>query len=168
MAALLAEIELMAAAVFPLGEGHAELDQLPDPRRALLDDAAHDILMAESRARFERISHVQVEGVLARSDAGDATLGVVGVRFGAVFFCNHRDRAPLRDVQGEGQPGDAGAQHDEIVTRMDQPWPKLGTGFSRINNAGELRTPPSNENVPILTCPSIRAPTTVLPASRTH
>jgi hypothetical protein len=67
VAALLAEIELVPATVFALGERHAQLDQFPDPRRALLDDPAHHLLAAEpapassvSRTCRSKVSSVEV------------------------------------------------------------------------------------------------------------
>ena len=91
-------------------------------RRALLDDAAHHVLPAKPRAGLERIAHVEVERVLVRGHAGDAALRVVGVRLRAVLLRDDRDRPALRHVEREGQPGDARAEHDEVVAVMAGSW----------------------------------------------
>ena len=51
MPALLAQIQFpgaVGARHFPFGEIHPQLNQLRDPRRALLDNRAHDLLFAQS------------------------------------------------------------------------------------------------------------------------
>ena len=54
MAAFLAQIQFACAvdADLALGKLHAQLDQLRDARRAFLDDRAHDLLLAQARARL--------------------------------------------------------------------------------------------------------------------
>ncbi len=116
--ALLAEIELMLAAVFPFAKRHAEFDQLPDPRRALLHNPAHHLFTAETRPAFQRVAHVQVEGVLGRGYTGDSALRVIRVRLRPVLLRDHRHRPLLRHIQRKGQPGDARAEHEIIVTMI--------------------------------------------------
>ena len=117
MAALPAEVELARAVrtgYLALGEMHAQLDQLRNARRAILDDRAHGRFLAQAGARFERVAHVQFEGVLLARDGGDAALGVVGIRLGAVLLGDDRHAPVRRDFQRKRQPGNAAAQDKEI------------------------------------------------------
>ena len=117
MAAFLAEVQLaraVGAGNLALGEVHAQLDQLRNPRRAFLDDRADSRFLAQARAGLQRVAHVQLEGVLLAGDGGDAALGVVGVRLGAVLLGDDR-HAPVRgDFQRKGKPRSAAAQDKEI------------------------------------------------------
>jgi hypothetical protein len=96
--ALLAQIQLAAVTVLAFAKGHAQLDQLLDPRRTLFDNPTNHRFVAKTGAGFERIAHMQVEGVLARSHRRDSTLCIIGIRFRAVLFRNHRDGALFRHI----------------------------------------------------------------------
>ena len=111
VATLPAKVELEVAVTLPLGELHAELDQLLDAGRAFLHNAAHDRLVAKPATGVERVAHVTLERVLLARDSGDTALGVVGVGLGAALFRDDRDGAGVGDLERKRQSGDAAAQH---------------------------------------------------------
>ena len=89
MAAFPAQIQFVRAVRFwdfALGKFHAEFDQFLDPRRAFLDNRAHDIFLTQTRARFERVAHVQLERILLARHRRDAALRIIRVRLRAIFF----------------------------------------------------------------------------------
>ena len=87
VASLAAEIKFaFAIAGFALGKFHSEFDQLLDALRAGLDNAANDLLVAQSRTGIQRVLHVALERILLACHCGDAALRVVGVRFRPAFF----------------------------------------------------------------------------------
>ena len=63
---------------------------------------------------FERVAHVQLEGILLAGHRRDAALGVVGVGFRAVLLGDDGHAPVRRDFQREGQPRDAAAEDQEI------------------------------------------------------
>ena len=89
-------------------------DQFLHTRRTFLNNRAHNLLVAEAGARFERVPQVQFEGILARHHRRNAALCVVGVAFGAVLLRDDGDAAFGCNLQGKGQPGNSTAEHDEI------------------------------------------------------
>ncbi len=80
VAALAAEREAVAGgrAGFGRVEVHAELHERLDDGRRALDHELHDVLVAEARARGERVAPVGVEGVVVGEDGGDAALRPAG------------------------------------------------------------------------------------------
>ena len=109
VATLTAKVELEVAAILPLGELHAELDQFLDAGRALLHNATHNCLVAKLATGVERIAHVALERVLLARDGGDSALSVVGVGLSAVLFGDDRDGAGVGDLESKRQTGDATA-----------------------------------------------------------
>ncbi len=93
----------------------AKIDKLADSRRPFGHDRAHNVLVAKSRPRFERVAHMQIERIFVARDAGNAALRPRRIRIGAFAFRNHSHRAVLRRFQGKTQPRNAAADHDEIV-----------------------------------------------------
>ena len=71
--------------------------------------------VAEPGAGFERVAHVQLEGILLARYARDAALRPGGVGLRAFAFGDDRDRPVPGRLQGKGQSGDAAADDDEIV-----------------------------------------------------
>ena len=93
---------------------HAQLNQLGDSRRTFLDDCPHDALLAEPGAGFQGVPHVQFDGILLARHRRDPALGIVGVGFSAILFCDDGDAPARRDLQGKGKPRDAAAQHQKV------------------------------------------------------
>ena len=117
VAAFLAEVQFaraVGAGNLPLGELHAQLDQLGDARRAFLDDRADRRFLAQAGARLERVAHVQLERILFARHGRDAALGVVGVGLGAVLLGDDGHAPVRRDFQRKGKPRDAAAEDQKI------------------------------------------------------
>src|ERR1043166_2931492 len=115
MSALASEIEFAVAGNFALVELHAELYQILNPRRRFGHDRADNLLVAQTRAGFERVAHVQLERIFIARHARDAALRPRGIRVRTLAFRNHCDRSILRRLQGKAQPGDTASYDDEIV-----------------------------------------------------
>ena len=109
-----AKIEFAVTVTLTFGELHAELDQFLDAGRAFLDNAAHDLLIAQPSSGGKGVAHVALERVLLACDGGDAALCVVGVGLGPAFLRDDRDGAGVGDLESKRQPGDAAAQHQKI------------------------------------------------------
>ena len=115
VASLAAEIKFaFAIAIFALGKFHSEFDQLHDALRAGLDNAANDLLVAQSRTGNQRVLHVALERILLACHCGDAALRVVGVRFRPAFFRDDGNRPGVGHLECERQPGDPAAEDDVI------------------------------------------------------
>jgi hypothetical protein len=105
MAAFLAQIEFLGTAGLrnlALREFHAQLDELGDSGRSLLDNRAHDVLVTESRPGLQGVAHVHLERIFLARHRRDATLGVVRVRLGAVLLRQDGHPPAPRDVEREG------------------------------------------------------------------
>ena len=117
MAAFATKVELFAA-VFTgrgaFGKFHAERDQLRDARRPFLDDRAHDVFLAQTRARRERVAHVRLEGILLARHRRDAALRVIRVRLRAILFGDDGHAPARRDLERERQPRDAATENEKI------------------------------------------------------
>ena len=114
MAAFPAEIELAMPGDVALIEMQPEFDQFANPRRAFLHHRLDHRRIAQTRARFERVAHVQLEGILLARHARDAALRPGGVRVRAFAFRDDRHAAVLGRLQRKGQPGNAAADDDKI------------------------------------------------------
>jgi hypothetical protein len=90
---------------------HAETFQLADARRGILDDTPHHFLVAEPRARIERISHMLLKAVAGLHDAGNAALRVVAAAVGRVLLGDQQHTPVRRQMDGAQQAGDAAAGH---------------------------------------------------------
>ena len=64
---------------------------------------------------------MKLERILVARHAGDPALRPGRVRVGAFAFRDHGDRTMRRRLQGEGQPGNAAADDDEIVFLHGEP-----------------------------------------------
>ncbi len=99
-------------------EGRAGGDQVPDRLRALGDQGADGLLVAEPGARHQGVVQVLLGGVPLAQGGGDAALrpargAVVQHRLGD----HHGPQAGLADVEGDGEAGHAGADHDDVGGR---------------------------------------------------
>ncbi len=114
MATLFPEVEFpraMRFGNFAFGKLHAQLNQLGDPGGPLFDDRADDVFLAQPGARFKRIAHVQLKRILLAGDRRNASLGIIGVRFGAVLFGDDRNAPVSGNFQSERKSSDATAQN---------------------------------------------------------
>jgi hypothetical protein len=93
---------------------HAELDEFGDAGWAFLDDGADDVLFAEASAGLECIANVEFEGIFLTGNGGDAALGIIGIRLGAIFLGDDSNAAVRGDFESEGKAGDAAAEDEEI------------------------------------------------------
>ncbi len=98
-------------------EHRAERDELVDPCRALVDEHAHGVDVAQPGAGAERVGEVEVGGVVvAAEDGGDAALGPSGGRLLQLALGQHPDaeavavrrRAPRPRGRRRRCPGPAG------------------------------------------------------------
>ena len=132
VAALAGEVQLVrAVGQLALVERHAKLDQLPDARRAVRDDASDHRLVAQPGARLERVFHMQLERILRARHARDPALRPRRVRLRPRPFRDDRHAPQLRRFQRKTQPRDAGADDDEIEAghrshrlSISRVWPK--------------------------------------------
>ncbi len=112
VAALAGEQDL---ALVVLVEGRSGGDQAADRARALGDEHPHRLLVAQARARDEGVLQVLLGGVALAERGGDAALcpagrAVVEHRLGD----DQHAQARLTHPQGRGEPGDAGADDDDV------------------------------------------------------
>ena len=97
-------------------ERDAEVDRARGCARALVDEHAHGLGVAEPRAGDERVADVVVDAVVVEHDAGDAALRVAGVGVLEHVLRHERDAAAVLDgVQRDGQSGDAAADDDDAA-----------------------------------------------------
>lgn len=90
------------------------LDDLADPLGAFGDHHADHVLPAQSGTCDEGIPDVLFECIRRMHDTGDSSLGVFGVGFIGSRLGHNHDLALFRRFQGEGEPGNAGTQNEEI------------------------------------------------------
>ena len=115
VAALAAEVDFGDAVLLVTIKLHPSGDQLLNAFRSLADNGAHHILMAEAGPGIKGIGHVQVHGIIRPHDGGDAPLGPGSVGgFGAPFG-EDGDGPVGGGTEGKAQPGNAAADHKEIV-----------------------------------------------------
>ena len=70
--------------------------------------------VAQARARFERVAHMQLERIFLARHRRDAALRVIRVRFRAVLLRDDGHAPARRDFQRKRQPRNAAAE-DEII-----------------------------------------------------
>src|SRR4029077_19358011 len=75
---------------------------------------AHNFFVAEPGARFERVAHMQLEGIFITRDAGNPPLGPRRVAVGPFPLRDHGDGTVLRRLQGKAQARDPAPHHNEI------------------------------------------------------
>src|SRR5690606_33471738 len=109
-------------------EPRAPVDQFAHAGRAFLDDEVDDVHVAKAVSGIEGIRDVFAVIILRHiPDGGDAALGITGVAFIAHVFRDDVDlevRPGFGDLDGTGQPGDAGSD-DEYI------------GFCRLTHAAQ-------------------------------
>ncbi len=105
-------------ALVVLVEGRAGGDQVPDRVRALGDQGAHGLLVAEPGTGHQGVGEVLLGGVAGPQGGGDAALGPAG---GAVvehrLGDHHGPQAGLAGVERDGEAGHPGADHDDVGGR---------------------------------------------------
>ena len=92
MAALLAEVELMAV-LLPDGELDPERNEVLYPRRAVPYHQLCYISVAEAGPRVKRVFYVRVKGVLGAYNGRYPALGIVGGGFAQTPLGHKRDAA---------------------------------------------------------------------------
>ena len=117
VAALAAQV-VARPAVGPRRKGHAQALELGDARRRVRHDAPHHGLVAQARARVQRVGHVPLDAVAGLHHAGDPALRVVRVALGRFLLGRQQHAAARREVQRAHQAGDAAAG-DEILAGFD-------------------------------------------------
>src|SRR4051812_5430652 len=115
MTAFAAQVGFAVPCDLAIVKVESELDQFPDAGRPFHDDRAHGCLVAESGAGLECIGDMEREGIFVAGHAGDPALRPGRVRICALAFGDNGDRSLFRRLKGKSQPGDAAADHDEIV-----------------------------------------------------
>ena len=114
VAALAGELELALGVAV---EGGAERDELVDARRALVDEHAHGVDVAQPGAGGERVGEVEVGRVgVAAEHRGHAALGPARRGLLELALGEHADPHAV-DLGGPHrgrQPGHAGAEHEQV------------------------------------------------------
>ena len=102
-------------------EDRAERDQLVDAARALVDQHADGVGVAQPGAGRERVGQVEVGGVgvAAAEHRGHAALRPAGRRLVQLGLGQHADPHAVRlgRPHRRGQPGHAGAEHEQVERR---------------------------------------------------
>ena len=116
MSAFAREEQLPAVGVQCGVEVGAELSELADARRALGDERAHGVHIAETGAGGEGVGQMQVGGIRILECGGDAALRIARRRVRQLTLGEHDDRQAARgSVQGGGEPGNTAAEHEDVV-----------------------------------------------------
>lgn len=135
VAALAGEFQLSLGGLVEVG---ARLDEPPYGVRALGDEDPYGLLVAQARARHERVVLVLLGGVALAQGRGDAALRPAG---GAVVETglgdDDRREAGRLAAQGRGEAGDAGS--DDHHVRRDGP--AGGGGVQAYTGAGHEAAP---------------------------
>src|ERR1043166_1902474 len=115
MAALATKVKLAMTGHFSLVEVHPQIDQVLNPRRSLGYNGANDLLVAQTCAGLEGVTHMKLERIFVTSHAGDPALRPGCVAVGSFALGNDGNRAVLCRFQGETQPGNSASDDNEIV-----------------------------------------------------
>src|SRR5262249_54933261 len=115
MAALFAEIKLAMSRNLTLIELQTEFYKFADALWTLGYNCAHDRVVTQAGAGFERVAHVQLKRIFIAGHAGDSTLRPGSVCVGALALCDSSNRPVLCDFQCKTQAGDTAADYHEIV-----------------------------------------------------
>ena len=116
----------------------AQGDQLVHPARALVDQDAHRLLVAQAGAGGQGVGQVQVGRVLVAAEhRGHAALGPAGGRLGQRALGQHAEReGAARPGQPHGgrQPGDAAAQDQDVERSRARPRVsrRFGQGYRQL------------------------------------
>ena len=94
-----------------------ERDELAQPGRALGAQHAHGVDVAQPDAGDERVLQVVLGGVLRAERGGDAALRPARGAVVDEHLGDEQDAARAGGVQRGGQPGDAGADDDDVGRR---------------------------------------------------
>ena len=137
--ALAPEIELAVRRARKFG---AELHEPAHGVGALAHAELDDHVVAEPGARRHRVLDVLFERVVGREHGGDAALRPArgGVVRAARLVTDH-DLAVTRRAQGEGEPGDAAAEHEKVGDDRQSPAFLASNGRARRNATADKRRP---------------------------
>ncbi len=131
MAAFPPKVELAVTGNFALVELQSKIDKFLNSCRSFGHNRANNSFVAKPGARLERVAHMQLEGIFVARHAGDPALRPRRVRVRTFALRDHPHRAVPGRFQCKTEPGDAAADHDEIVflhpTRIlsiKRVWPK--------------------------------------------
>ena len=115
VAALAGQRQLAVGVVVEVG---AERDQLAHRLGALVDQHPYGVHVAGAGARDEGVVLVLLGGVPRAERGGDPALGPLGRAGGEHVLGDHQHLAATgsaaSEAQRRGQPGDAGADHDDV------------------------------------------------------
>ena len=114
--ALPAEHDLAVLAVEP----GTDLDQLPDPVGALVDEHPDGLGIAQPGAGVDRVLEVQLGGVGLTEGRGDAALGEEGRRVIQAGLGQQTDAPATGGGDGGRQAGYAAAQHQDVELAAQQ------------------------------------------------
>ena len=95
-------------------ELHAERAEPADALRPLAHRDLDRLALAEAGAGDQGVLDVELEAVVGAEHRGDAALGVLGGALGALPLGEDQHRAVAGGLEGEGEAGDAAAQHQEV------------------------------------------------------
>src|SRR5438105_12095681 len=115
MTALAPQIRLAMSGDLAIIEMQPKLDQLLNPLRTFHHNGSHSRFVTQIRACFESVLHMKFERIFITRHASDSTLRPRGVGVGSLALRNHGDRTMHRRLQSKRQPGNATADHDEVV-----------------------------------------------------
>ena len=96
MTGFAAKIELAMSVDLALVELQPEIDQLADSRWPFRHNRPHHRFIAKSRARLERVAHMQLKRIFIARHAGDTALRPCRVRVDAFPLRHHRHRSMFR------------------------------------------------------------------------
>ena len=103
----------VGAALFGV-ERRAESHEVPNRLRGLGHELAHDILVAQAGACFERVTDVVVDRVARVEHPCQASLGPLGRAGGEDVLGDHQHAADRASRERSGQPRCPGAEHDHV------------------------------------------------------
>src|ERR1041384_2811937 len=115
MTAFFTEIKLTMSGNLTLIELQTEFHQFADALRTFGHNRAHDALVTQPGASFERIAYMQLKRVFVARHAGDPTLCPGCICVGALAFRYNSYRSVICRFQCKTQASDTAANHHEIV-----------------------------------------------------
>jgi hypothetical protein len=101
-------------ALFLSREIDSPFDELADALRPLAYEFLDGPLVAESGSRHQRVSEVQVRRVGRIEHGGDASLGVIRVRFHSLFLRRDEYVGIAGGLQREAETGDTASDYEYI------------------------------------------------------
>ena len=96
------------------GEGDPLADQPLHGFPAALDDVAGNRLVAQARARHQGVADMGFQGVVAGQDGGYPPLRPAAGAVQKLPLGDQADLLAVGDVQGQGQAGQPGSDHQDV------------------------------------------------------